>query len=175
MSKTIPEWKRATHRGRRSGASFIQIPHFVLESPQWGDMDPYALKLLMELARQYKGNNNGDLSATVELLRDRCATWSSKDTLPKKLRWLEHHGWIVKTRQGGRHIGCNLYAITWWPIDGCDGKHSHPAEYKASHLWKNAIDTPPAGERKPVSRGAKPLAPRNTGGKVVPFRSVSSI
>ena len=160
----------ARQRGRSSGASFVQIPHYVLESSQWGCMDAYAMKLLFEIARQYKGANNGDLSATVEMLKDRSSTWTSKDTLPKKLRYLEDHGWIVKTRQGGRHIGCNLYAITWWPIDPCDGKHQHPAESRPSHLWKNAIDTPSDGERKPVSRGVKPSAPRQTGGKVVPMR-----
>lgn len=162
--------KRWRHTGRRTGASFVQIPHFVLESRQWGEMDAYAMKLLMELARQYKGSNNGDLSATAEMLKDRSATWSSKDTLPKKLRHLEDHGWIVKTRQGGRHVGCNLYAITWWPIDACDGKHQHPSESKASHLWKNAIGTPPAGERKTVSRGARASTPRQTGSKVVRIR-----
>lgn len=148
----------------------MSVPHFVLESPQWGTMDAFAMKLLWELARQYRGSNNGDLSATVEMLKDRSNTWASKDTLPKKLRYLEEHGWIVKTRQGGRHVGCNLYAITWWPIDACEGKHQHPAESKPSHQWKNAIDTPANGERKPVSRGAKPSAPRQTGSKVVPMR-----
>ena len=162
--------KRWRHAGRRTGASFVQIPHFVLESQQWGQMDAFALKLLMELARQYKGNNNGDLAATAEMLKDRSVTWSSKDTLPKKLRYLEDHGWIVKTRQGGRHIGCNLYAITWWPVDACGGKHQHPTGSKASHCWKNAIDTPPNGERNPVSRGAKASAPRQTGSEVVRIR-----
>jgi len=157
----------------RGGASFVSIPHFVLESPQWGRMDAFALKLLWELARQYRGSNNGDLSATAEMLKDRSATWSSKDTLPKKLRYLEEQGWIIKTRQGGRHIGCNLYAVTWWPVDDCGGKHHYQAETKASHAWKNAIDTPPAGERNPVSRGAKASVPRHTGGKVVPLRPVA--
>lgn len=162
--------KRWRQTGRRTGASFVQIPHFVLESQQWGQMDAFALKLLMELARQYKGNNNGDLSATAEMLKDRSATWSSKDTLPKKLRYLEEQGWIVKTRQGGRHIGCNLYAITWWAIDPCSGKHQHPTGLKASNLWKNAIGSPPNGERNPVSRGAKASAPHQTGSEVVRIR-----
>lgn len=162
--------KRWRHKGRRQGPSYVQVPHYVLESQQWGQMDAFAMKLLFELARQFKGHNNGDLSATVEMLRDRSATWASKDTLPKKLRYLEDHGWIVKTRQGGRHIGCNLYAITWWPVDACEGKHQHPVERKASNLWKNAIGTPPDGERKPVSRGVKASAPREPGSNVVHIR-----
>lgn len=128
------------------------------------------MKLLWELARQYRGTNNGDLSATAEMLKERSGTWASKDTLSRKLRYLEERGWIVRTRQGGRHIGCNLYAVTWWPVDACGGKHQHPAEHRASHAWKNATDTPSAGERKPVTRGAKPLAPREPGGEVVHMR-----
>lgn len=159
---------RWRHRGR-TGASFVSVPHFVLESPQWGQMDAYAMKLLWEMARQYRGNNNGDLSATAEMLRERSPTWASKDTLPKKLRYLEDQGWIVKTRQGGRHIGCNLYAITWWSIDTSE-KHQHPAERKPSHLWKNAIGTPSDGERKTVSRGARASVPRQTGAEIVRMR-----
>lgn len=141
---------RWRHTGRRTGASFVQIPHFVLESEQWGRMDPLALKLLLELARQFRGNNNGNFSATASVLKDRSSSWSSKDTLPKKLRYLEDHGWIVKTRQGGRHLGCNLYAITWWPVDACQGKHDHPAETKAGNQWRNKVGTPSDGERCPV-------------------------
>ena len=141
-----------------------------MESPQFGAMDAYALKLLFELVRQYRGNNNGDLCAVADMLKDRAASWGSKDTLSRKLRYLEDHGWIIRTRQGGRHIGCNLYAVTWWPVDSSD-KHQHPGEAKPSHLWKNAIDTPSHGERNPVSRGARPLTPRHTGSNVVRIRS----
>ena len=156
--------KRWRDKGRSSGASFVQIPHFVLESQQWAAMDAYAMKLLFELVRQYKGNNNGDLCAVADMLRERSATWASKDTLPRKLRWLEDAGWIIRTRQGGRHVGCNLYAVTWWPIDASD-KHQHPQESKPSHAWKNAIGTPSHGERNPVTRGARAVEPRQTGSK----------
>ena len=132
----------------------MQMPHFVLESPQWGRMDAFAMKLLLELARQYRGTNNGDLSAPAATLKKRYKGWGSKSTLPNKLKYLENHGWIVKTRQGGKHTCC-LYAITWWPVDECGGKHHHPLETKASHAWKNANAAPSGGENCPVSRGAK--------------------
>ncbi len=131
--------KRWRHAGRRTGASFVQIPHFVLESQQWADLPPNAIKLLMELARQYKGKNNGDLSATMSTLKAR--GWSSEPTVWKHLRLLEERGWIVKTKQGSRYTGCNLYAVTWWKVDPCDGKHLHPVEHKASNAWKNQIAT----------------------------------
>ncbi|MDR7098611.1 hypothetical protein J2X04_000958 [Lysobacter niabensis] len=130
------------------------------------------MKLLLELARQYKGNNNGDLSATVNMLRNR--GFASKDTLPTKLKWLENHGWIVRTRQGGRHVGCNLYAITWWTLDECPGKHSYQAERKPSHLWKIATGVPPDGEPMPVPRGGRRFAPRQTGNNIVHLHSLAS-
>ena len=138
---------RWNHKGRAAGPSFIQIPHYVLDSPQWAELPGYGIKLLMELARQYRGKNNGDLSATLSMLKDR--GWRSNATLWKCLHDLEARGWIVMTRQGGRHIGCNLYAVTWWPVDECGGKHQHPVERKPSHLWKNRIGTPETGLRKP--------------------------
>lgn len=161
--------KRWRQKGRRSGASFVSIPHFVLESPQWGQMDPLAMKLLMELARQYRGSNNGDLSATLTTLKAR--GWRSADTLTNRLKWLQDEGWIIRTKQGGRHMGCNLYAITWWPVDPCDGKHQEPVTHRPSHAWKNATGTPPHGKRKTAPRKAKPFGFRDTESKVVRIRS----
>ena len=128
--------KFGRQKGRNPGASFVQIPHFVMESLKYADLDPYALKLLHELVRQYKGGNNGNLCAVQSELAARCRTWKSKDMLTKKLAILESEGWIVKTRQGSKLDGCNLFAVTWWPINACPGKHCHPAEHKPSHAWK---------------------------------------
>lgn len=149
----------------------MSIPHFVLDSPQWAALPPYSVKLLMELARQYKGSNNGDLGAAFSILRER--GWSSEPTMWKHLATLEDTGWIIKTRQGGRHIGCNLYAVTWWPVDECNGKHQHPPESKASNLWKNAIGTSKNEVRDPQKMKCKGVALQNLKGKVVPIRPVA--
>lgn len=143
MASSNKKWRR--HQGRNPGCSFMKIPHFVLESQQWGALDPIALQLLLELSRQYKGSNNGDLSATPDSLGTRNARWKSRSVLYGRLRMLEQQGWIVKTRQGGKHTGCCLYAISWEAIDPCNGKHMHPVETKASHLWKNAKPVPQRG------------------------------
>lgn len=159
---------RWNHKGRSAGPSFIQIPHYVLDSPQWAELPGYGLKLLMELARQYRGKNNGDLSAAWSVLRKR--GWRSETTLDKYLEMLEARGWIVKTRQGGRHIGCSLFAVTWWPVDECGGKHQHPAERKPSHLWKNGIGTPETGVRYPQKLESKGLKLQKLEGEPVPLR-----
>lgn len=157
-------------KGRRAGPSFVSIPHFVLRSKQWAALSGSAVKLLLEMAAQYHGRNNGDLSATYTQLQPR--GWSSKETLQRALSELETACWIERTRYGGRHVGCSLYAITWWPRDASKN-HPEPAETKASHAWKNENGPPKIGERCPDNRGAKSVEPRKSGSKVVRIRSAA--
>lgn len=152
----------------RTGPQFIQLYGHMLNSPQWAELPAMSVKLLMELARQYRGFNNGDLAVTLSMLKER--GWTSEPTIWKHLRILEERGWIVKTRQGGRHIGCNLYAITWEPIDDCEGKHQHPPENKASHRWKNAIGTAKNEVRKSQKVKCEGVGLQKVKGKVVPIR-----
>lgn len=136
-----PNWKkRAKLTGKGGPASFISMPHYVLNSDEFAALTGNELRMLMELARQYKGNNNGDLTAMREQLVAR--GWKSHQTIDAQLAKLERKGWIVKTRQGGKRIGCTLYAVTIWPVDECGGKHQWPAEHKASHRWKNKTTGP---------------------------------
>ncbi len=155
----------------RTGPTFVMIPHFVLRSEQWADLPATSIKLLMELARQFLGFNNGDLAVTTSMLKER--GWTSEATIWKHLHILEERGWIVKTRQGGKHIGCNLYAITWWPVDDCDGKHQHPAETTPSHAWKNAIGTSKNGARRRQKMECESVGLQKVKGKAVPLRSVA--
>lgn len=155
----------------RAGPSFLQLYRYVLDSPQWADLPATSVKLLLELARQYKGNNNGNLTVTLSMLKPRGFT--SEPTIWKHLHILEERGWIVKTRQGGRHIGCNLYAITWEPIDECDGVHHHPVEHKASHLWKNAIGTAKSEVRNLQKVKCEGVRLQKMKGKIVPLRPVA--
>jgi DNA-binding MarR family transcriptional regulator len=93
-----------------------------------------ARSMLLELGRQYKGSNNGDLSATWNQLKVR--GWRSKGTITAALVELEYFGFIIKSRQGGRKR-CNLYAITWKAIDECKGKIDILATNIAPAYWKD--------------------------------------
>lgn len=92
-----------------------------------------ATKLLLELALQYNGSNNGDLDLTRTRLRHR--GFNSTDQLIKARNELLETGWIMVTRQGGRNIP-SLYAITWRPIDRCGGKLDINHGLTPPHLWK---------------------------------------
>lgn len=118
----------------RSAATFLGIPHYVFRSQEFGQLSGWELKLLIELAGKYTGFNNGDLSGAYSQLRDR--GWGSTGTLWKALRGLLSAGWITRTRHGSRNR-CALYAVTWWPIDACEGKWLEVAAEKSpSNLWQ---------------------------------------
>lgn len=110
-------------KGRNPSGSFARLPHMVMDSEDFRTLSGGALKVLLGLLRQYRGTNNGDLSATFT----QAEIWGvgSKTTLAKALRELQEHSLIICTREG-RFIKpggcCALYALSWFQIDECGGK-----------------------------------------------------
>ena len=76
--------------------------------------------LLWDLAAQYRGDNNGDMSAAWKQMRPR--GWKSEETLNKAKKELLGACLIVETVKGARPNKCSLYALTWYALDDCDGK-----------------------------------------------------
>ena len=131
MSKN--DRRRRKQRGRTDG-SFLLIPHSILKAPEFGALNGWCVKLLVEMAAQYRGDNNGDISAAYSVLKLR--GWRSSGTLAQCLRVLLSRGWIVVTRHGSRNR-CALYAITWWAIDACPGKSLEvQPEIVPRHAWR---------------------------------------
>ncbi len=125
--------KRLRQKGR-SGATYVGIPHYVYRSAEFGQLDGWGLKLLIEVAGKYHGFNNGDLSCTWSQLSKR--GWRSNGTFRKALRQLLDAEWLICTRHGGRNR-CALYAVSWWPIDACEGKWLEIGpEVTASNRWQ---------------------------------------
>ena len=104
---------------KREGGGFVAFPHVVLRHPAFVSLDAYAVKLLLDVAAQYNGENNGDLCAAWSLMKAR--GWRSKATLAKAIKGLVETEFLVVSRQGGKHKA-SLYALTWFEIDYCDGK-----------------------------------------------------
>jgi len=115
----MPVPARTKQKGRKVIGTFTLIPHAVQDSPNWRACGGSAIKLLCDLARQYRSNNNGDLCASMSILKPK--GWASPETVNFALRELRHYGLIVQTRQGGLHAA-SLYALSWQPIDECGGK-----------------------------------------------------
>jgi len=72
------------------------LPKALMEQPDFRQLTPAAIKVLMLLGSQYNGRNNGDLAATVTMLKQ----WGgmAKGTLAKALRDLLERRIIYKTR-----------------------------------------------------------------------------
>jgi hypothetical protein len=128
---------RAKHKGRKAQGSFTLIPHAVQDSPNWHACGGSAIKLLCDLARQYRGSNNGDLCASMSILKPK--GWTSPETVNFALRELRHYGLIVQTRQGGLHAA-SLYALTWHAIDDCGGKLDCAATSVAPGTWREPVE-----------------------------------
>ena len=99
---------------------FLYLNRPLLECQDFISLKGNSIKLLIDLGYQYNGYNNGDLCASLSVLRKR--GWNSNQQLAKALKELLERNLIVQTKQGGLNLGPNLYAITWQPIDECNGK-----------------------------------------------------
>ncbi len=130
--KVIHERKRVQFKGRGKGPPFLSIEHRIADSAEFGALGGNAIKLLLELARQYRPGKNGDLSIPWSMLRDR--GWKSQGTVARAKQELLEAGWIIETRKGGKHK-CSLYALSYYPIDESE-KHLEPPTVVAPHLWK---------------------------------------
>ncbi len=124
--------------GKRKGShkSFAGIPRIVMTHPDYKSLGGNSIRLLLELAYQYRGSNNGDLQACYSLMKDR--GFSSKETLSRAIKQLLEKKFIIRTRTGaflnpgGR---CALYALTWQPIDECGGKLEVAATRTAPRIF----------------------------------------
>jgi hypothetical protein len=125
----------------------VAIPHCVIDSENWKHCGGSAITLLVCLARQFNGFNNGDLCASISVLRK--VGWTSSDVLHHALAELRHLGFIELTRQGGLH-SASLYALAWLPIDDRYGK----LEVNSTRIASHAYSTPKPPYRRPP-RGAK--------------------
>jgi hypothetical protein len=150
-------------KGRaNSNEYFCAFPHSIFQSPQFAMLSPRAVKALVDIYMQYRGLNNGDLSAHWKLMYTR--GWRGKGQLAKAVHELEERGWIVKTRQGGRKMA-TLYAVTFRGIDFCGGKLDSGVKYdpRPLHLWKLPDYATLPVVRALRGRDRKNLLPRGTG------------
>ena len=95
---------------------FAGIPLEVVQSEAFKSLKGNSVKLLVILASQYNGYNNGNLVVTESIT----GQWLNKNTMFKARDELYSKGFIVINAYGGRGHGKNiphLYALTWKPIN----------------------------------------------------------
>ena len=110
-------------KGRAEKGTFTLIPHAVMDNRDYVNLSYKSVKLLLDLAYQYRGRNNGDLTAAFSILRQR--GWKREATIGVAIKELIAANLIIRTREGyfqNPKSRCALYALTWQPIDECKGK-----------------------------------------------------
>lgn len=138
MARNKNNHKKLEYRG------FLHIPHVVANSLRFMELHPRALKLLIDIGVQYRGNNNGDLQATKSCMEPR--GWTSNDQLTQAKRELLESGLIIQTRWGGFGMSCDLFALAWQPINECGGKLDIPSTTNPPVDWMKE-------EKKKVAEG----------------------
>lgn len=131
----------------RDPGGFIAIPWVVLDSPAYLDLSPHAKALLLDIARQYTGSNNGALRCGRAYMAPR--GWTSMDMLTKAKRELLEAGLLHETVKGCRPNKASWYAITWLGLDKLDGLDAGTAAtfergayLKKQPLKSQALDRP---------------------------------
>ena len=129
--------KRNQINNRSNNKRFLLLPYEMLISEAYASLSNKAVKCLVDIAAQFNGKNNGDLSCTLKLMKK--LGWNSNSQITSAKKELMEKGFIVLTRQGGMNK-CSLYAITWMPIDECNGKLDRPATRVALGWWKKGFN-----------------------------------
>lgn len=113
---------------------YTKLFYDLFDSPEYAALSVAAKALLIELHRQYNGFNNGDLCAAWSLMERRGI--GSRGTVRRAAKELDRKGFVLRTRYGNRS-GPNLYALTCFKIDECEGKGLNAKPTKAPlNLWK---------------------------------------
>ena len=137
--------------------NFAGIPRYAIECDAFKSLRGNSVKLLVLLASQYKGNNNGDLTITHSINK---RDFKSSQTMYSARDELEKKGFIATNAYGGMSCGGyklpTLYAIMWLPVN--DFVNLEKNKYRYTHL---AIDREPL---KYFIKGTNPNY-KNTGQK----------
>jgi hypothetical protein len=111
----------------RLSERYAGIPHAALDSVAYQGATMSARCLLMELARQHNGSNNGHLQLSQQYLFKR--GWKSADTISRAKEELIRRRLVVLTRLGGFNIGASKFALTWHHISNFVGLEIKRGEY----------------------------------------------
>lgn len=138
---------------KRDGVRFVALPHVVIDSAGYRQAGHVARSLLVDLARQYTGSNNGCLVACDKYLRP--LGWKSPDVVTWALRELEASGLLVKTRTGAKPNKAAWFALSWYALDQKTGMDASPEAYRAQHgAYRRPTPFDSTARRKPKKADA---------------------
>jgi hypothetical protein len=80
------------NKGRGKVPPYIQLRKYILISEAWRELSGNAVKVLVELQRRYKGDNNGRISMSVTEAAEYCGM--ARNTAHRALQELQELGFI---------------------------------------------------------------------------------
>ena len=129
-------------KDKRDGDRYVALPHVVIDSPSYRALGHTARSLLIDLARQYTGSNNGRLVACSKYLKP--LGWRSNDTITRALVDLKASGLLIETRMGMRPNRAAWFALGWYSLDEAKGLDIDPKTYRTGQ-YKIAALIPSRG------------------------------
>jgi hypothetical protein len=142
---------------------YVSFKSLVYNSPAFRTLPSSALKLWVDLRIQFRGGNNGNISASMSTLRHR--GWRSPETLNRALWELLKRGLLRRMREGkpGPLRLCALFSFTDLPTSrndklGFEGAASS-MEFES---WVPGVSFAPDSKAKKL--------PRNPSKKKTPLR-----
>lgn len=110
---------RAKQDSGRDPGAFVALPVSVLDCPGYSALSHTARSLLLEVARQLKGDDNGRLLLSRAYLSAR--GWKSADVIQRAKGELIEGGFIFETVKGHRPNKASWYAVTWHKLGRISG------------------------------------------------------
>jgi hypothetical protein len=104
------------------------LPFVVIDSPSYQALGFAARALLIDIARQHTGSNNGRLVACAKAMRPR--GWNSNGTVSRALKELQAAGLLVQTRLGMKPNRAAWFALGWQSLDETSGLDIDPRTYR---------------------------------------------
>jgi hypothetical protein len=132
---------------KRDGKLFVALPYVVLDSAAYRSVGHPARSLLLDIARQFNGHNNGKLVACAKYLKP--LGWKSNDTVSRALRELVAVDLLIETRKGARPNKAAWFALGWYQLDIGGGLDIDVKQYRTGR-YQNAALTPAGGVVVPL-------------------------
>ena len=145
------------HDTNRDSGPFVAMPLAVLDCPAYLNLSHPAARLLMDIARQYRRDNNGQLLASRVHLLER--GWKSHDTVARAVKELVAAGFIHQTVMEHRPNKASWYAVTWRTLDRHPGYDHGAVESFVRGAYKNTPlknCTPSPGDGPVKNKGFSP-------------------
>lgn len=125
------------NKEKRDGGGFVALPFVVIDSPSYQGLGFAARALLIDIARQHTGSNNGRLVACAKAMRPR--GWNSNGTVSRALKELQASGLLIQTRLGMKPNRAAWFALGWQSLDVTSGIDIDPRTYRTGQYKMAAL------------------------------------